>query len=110
MKEIVKETKLIIGKKMICILGIVLVVYLLYYFSKIVQMYHCNCCIFVPLVFVFAACAGRLFERFIWDYTLDYIAIKRIGILDLLDAYLAIGGITLIIALGYAQSLENKKK
>ncbi len=43
------------------------------------------------LDFFIAACLARAFERVGGRYTLDYLAIQNIGVLDTVDIYIAIG-------------------
>lgn len=52
---------------------------------------------------------GRLLERLIWRYTFDFIAVRKIGILDVCDLYLTIGCIALVITAIYFQVCENRQ-
>lgn len=90
------------------VIGMAFCAYLFWYFLKARQKYNCSSVVFVPVTVFLAACVGRVYERPIWDYTLDYIAIKNAGILDLIDVYLWVGGIGLLIANFYIQNKEKK--
>lgn len=92
------------------ILGILFSLYLFRYFWKARKEYNCNGIIFVPVTVFLAACIGRVTERLIWDYTLDYIAVKNAGVLDLIDIYLWVGGLGLLIVNFYIQILERRAK
>lgn len=94
----------------ITLLGILFSMFLFFYLLKARQIHKCHYGIMVPAIFFLAACVGRLIERFFWQYTLDYIAIRKIGIMDLVDLYLVIGCIGLFGVACYVQSLENKLK
>lgn len=94
----------------ITFMGIILCVYLLCYFLKAKQLYCSGYGIMLPVVFFLAACGGRLVERILWRYTLDYIAIRNMGILDLIDIYLVLGCAGLLMVACYIQWMENKLK
>lgn len=49
------------------------------------------------MVLLISGCITRLFERILWKYTFDFIAIKSIGILDLVDVCFLVGGIGFVI-------------
>ncbi len=59
--------------------------------------------------FMFAGAFGRLIERCFWEYTFDYIAIRYVGICDLIDIYLFIGIISTIILSIYLDFYLKKK-
>ena len=92
------------------ILGILFSLYLFWYFGEVRKKYNCSSMIFVPVTVFLAACIGRVTERLVWDYTLDFIAVKNAGVLDLIDIYLWVGGLGLLIANFYVQILERRAK
>lgn len=57
--------------------------------------------IFFAMDLLLAGGWGRIVDKIFWKYTLDYIAIRYIGICDLLDFYATIGEISLYILLIY---------
>lgn len=92
----------------IALVGVLLGLYLLNYSLRMKQLYCCNYIIMLPSNFFLAACFGRLLERIFWQYTLDFIAIKNIGVLDFIDIYLVFGCVGLIFVACYLQYMENK--
>lgn len=64
----------------------------------------------IPFDILLAGTVGRVVERCIWQYTLDYIAIKNIAICDLLDIYLFVGAVGVGIVGVYIDYLKGKKK
>lgn len=51
----------------------------------------------LPIDFLAAVGLGRIVERFCWEYTLDYIAIRNYGIWDTLDLYAMCGSLGCIV-------------
>ncbi len=92
------------------VLGIIFSVYLFWQFWEARKKYNCSSMVFVPGTVFLAACVGRVIERLIWDYTLDFIAVKNAGVIDLIDVYLWVGGFGLLMANLYIQILERRAK
>lgn len=90
------------------IVGLLLSVYMFCFLLQSRYLFRCSGIVYVPAAFFFAACLGRLIERIVWGYTLDYVAIKKIGIIDLIDMYLWVAGIGFVIAIIHIQMLEKK--
>lgn len=84
--------------------------YMLYYLLKKKQIYCYSDMAIIPCVLFISACIGRLVERMRENYTLDYIAIRKIGILDLLDVYFVIGAVGLGVILLRLEYLDKKRK
>ena len=77
------------------------------YFLYLKGIYNTGDYVVMPMVLFIAGCLGRIAERIIWEYTFDYIAIKKIGILDLIDLYLVIGCVSLLGITIVFQKMEN---
>lgn len=83
--------------------SLVLYCYLLF----LCDMYQVKHIALIPSCFMFSACLSRAIERIFWTYTMDFIAIKHIGILDVIDCYLFIACISFIIT---ASVFSQKEK
>lgn len=92
-----------------CLLGLGMV--LLFYFFQLYlrQHYHFHFAIWIPTILLATACFGRLVERILWKYTLDFIAIKNLGIWDIGDVYLFVGCIGFMISAGVHCKCEAKE-
>ena len=73
------------------------------------EVYSAVICVIISPVFFISGCMGRFLERSIWRYTFDFIAVRKIGILDVCDLYLTIGCIALVITAIYFQVCENRQ-
>ena len=85
--------------------GILFLLYVLF----LREVYSAVICVIISPVFFISGCMGRLLERLIWRYTFDFIAVRKIGILDVCDLYLTIGCIALVITAVYFQVCENRQ-
>lgn len=90
--------------------GVLFGFFLLIYILNRKQKYGYNAVVVVPEIFFIAACLGRFIERIRGFYTLDYIAIKNIGILDLLDVFFVLGCVGLIFVTAHIQYKEKNNK
>lgn len=94
----------------IAFIGIIFGAFLLKYILKSKRRYGYNMVVIVPEILFIAAYVGRFVERIRGFYTLDYIAIKNVGILDLLDFYFVLGCVGIIVVSMYIQNIDTKQK
>lgn len=91
----------------LCLIGAVFTVFYYLYFLYIKNILDLNLLCVVPLVFLFAGIMARLIERPIWRYTLDFIAIKNIGIIDFVDLYFLVAFIGILLMLIVSEVKDN---
>lgn len=77
------------------------------YLMYLCNVYHVKQIALIPSCVMFSACLSRAVERVFWTYTMDFIAIKHIGILDVIDCYLFIACLSFIIT---ASVFSRKEK
>ena len=59
--------------------------------------------------FLLVASIARIIESFFWEYTLDYLSVKGVGVMDTIDLYLAIGVILIFATAFKIESIKKKK-
>lgn len=94
---------------LLTIFGFLFSVFLFILFLQKKNFYNISGLSLITAVFFISGTLGRVIERFLWDFTLDFIAVKYIGILDLIDLYFLLGCIGIIIVSFIFQLYDNKK-
>lgn len=93
------------------LLGAMVSFVLYWYLMYLCNIYHMKYIVLIPACFAFSACVSRAIERIFWIYTMDFIAIRHIGILDIIDCYLVLACLSFIItAMVFSQEEKRVTK
>ena len=92
-----------------CLGSVVVAYYWLKYRKQLKNEQKSTICL-LTLDLVLAGTLGRVVERTLWSYTLDYIAVKNLAIFYLIVIYLFLGGVGAIIFVFYMDVKKNRDK
>ena len=91
------------------IFGFLLAVLYAIYFLYLKQLYQAKWFVMLSPTFMLTVCLARFVERLLWDYTFNFIAIKGIGILDMIDIFIIVALVGLIYSAVCFQQYEQNK-
>ncbi len=78
------------------------------YQTYLCRFYRVSTALCLPMGLLLGACLGRAVERVLWPYTLDFIAVRNLGIWDVGDVLLFLGALGLL-AWALVQSFLERK-